>query len=65
MNGEGWGRMGSGVQSESLLLGRGFDLSLALCYVVMSPCLSGRHCGAVVMGWALEKVLVLKLDYSA
>lgn len=58
-------RWGGVVHVESLLLAEALHLSLDLSYMEMSPCLGGRQCGATVMGWALEKVLVLKLDCSA
>lgn len=58
--GPGW--VGGGVQSklhtsQALHLGQ-VHMSLDLSYMMISLCLSRRRCGAMVMGQALEEVLV-------
>lgn len=64
----GQGGVGRGVQSElpipeALHLGQ-VHMSLDLSYMMISLCLSRRQCGAMVMGQALEEVLVQKFDSS-
>lgn len=64
----GPGGVGGRVQSElhtpqALHLGR-VHMSLDLSYMMISLCFSRRQCGLMVMGWALEEVLVQKFDSS-